>query len=764
MRRRDLVSAGIGAAAIGVAIFAIGGATRWAQALVAIVVAAALAPIFGSKRVFARKSPLLVMAALALALVLLQLLPLPHGLLSWLNPTGVGLRDDGAALAGTSPRNTISLDAPATLAALAYFLVLLGVAQLAMRVAITETGRYRILAVVAGLCGLAAVVTGIHWLVDPKALYGLYEPVHAGPRTLAPLLNNNHMGCLMALGAVLSLGLMMYSRQPPWLRAVWLFVTAACALGTLHTWSRGAAVALVLGAFVTLAARVAQKLIANETPRRRRAGFLTSSLPIGVVAACTVIVVVYAGAGGVTQQIESTSITELGSPRSKIVAWRSAGALVEESPWVGIGRGALESTFTRLHEFSAYNTFTHVENEYLQAVLDFGVPGALLLGMAAAWLVVTALRRWRDGPLAAGALGALAVVMLQSNVDFGLELFGIAVPITAVAATLAYVPLREASPREIVIARGMRAVHVLALAVAAALLLADSTTSIEEDHTAIAHRSDLKLADLHDAMERHPLDFYNYQVAAQILMRDHDARAIYFLNHALVLHPTAPSLHLTAAHLLVATGHPQQAALEYAIALAPVRDKHKLIAEIASRFTPDIAAMAFPSDSSWLDEIWQYLAEMGYYDIAAAWLVRVLDREPQAFHACDLLYQVAAKHADTATVSLATTRCSGYQPPRETRIALAKALVAKNDSANIVHVLADVESWPGRSDEKSEAWLLVCDADLALARWDDAKRCLRRLDASGLIPDQRAKEIATRLEQAEAGRAAAATGSGSASR
>jgi O-antigen ligase len=729
--------------------------------MIAITTAVAVVAIVPSRRVFARRSPMIAMIAIALILTCLQLLPLPAAITHFLNPTGAGLRDDGAALVGVSPGSTLSMDVPGTLAAVAYFLVLLGIANIAMRLSTSEAWRYRVIATVAGLCTLAAVVAGIDELVGTTSLYGLYSPLQPGPRTIAPLLNNNHFGCLMAVGTVLSLGLVAYRRQAPWVRALWLASMAACGLALLDTLSRGAAIALALGAFVTIAVLVAQRFVAHETPRRRRASFLTSQLPIGVVAACTVVVVLYAGANGVTQQLSDTSFDELHAPRSKFAAWRSAVELVDESPWVGVGRGAMEPAFTRVHPASAYASYSHLENEYLQAIVDWGVPGALLLGIAAIWFTVAAFRRWRDGPLAAAALGAVTVVAFQSNVDFGVEVLGVAVPITAVAATLVYVPLREPSHRELWLWRALRGVHVVALIIVALLLVSSRTTSVEEDHLAFAGRADLQPDDLRGPLERHPLDYYNYQLEAQLLIRAHDPNAIRMLNHALILNPAAPSLHLMAARLLLDTGHPDQAAVEYATAFPPVRDKRRLLAEITSRFPKALAAAAIPIDVKTLRQVNSILDELGRSDVAVMWLGRVLDQQPHALLACDLLYGEGI-HGDVTIVELARRKCGGYLPSRELRIALAHALLKAHGNEEVVLILADIDSWRGPSNERFDAWLVLCDAQAELEHWDDAGRCLRRLDASGLVSPDNTAEVATRLEKVQAGRRASAlTGSAS---
>jgi O-antigen ligase len=744
MRGRDWISTRVGAVALAVAIFAIGGASRWAQALVAITVAFAIAPIVRSRRTFARISPLVALLGVAIALSAIQLLPLPHALVEWLSPTMTSLRDDGAALFGFEPHATITADVPATRCALIFFVTLLGIAVVMLRIATSENGRFRILATVAALCGGAALVGDLHTLLGLTKLYGLIAPLEAQPRVLGPLFNSNHFGCLMALGSVLSMGLVMYQRQPSWMRVAWLAIVALCGLTALATLSRGASIGLVSGAFVVVGTLITQRWLASSDFPIRRSRFLTSSLPIGVVAVSAVVVVLYAGAEGVTQQLENTSITEINAPRSKFVAWRSAEQLVDESPWVGIGRGALEPVFVRVHPASAFATYPFLENEYIQAIVDFGVPGAMLLAFGTLWLLVAAIRRWRDGPLVASALGGLVAVMLQSNVDFGIELLGLAAPLTAVAATLVYVPLRESSGSHLALARWGRVVHVLVLAFGAVLLLSSATTTIDEDHKAMGESPTME--SLREVAARHPLDYYNFARAAQILGHAGDHKAIVFLNHALTLHPTHPGLHLVAARMLVGSGHPQQATIEYALALPAAADRRQVILEIVKRFPPPLAGSALGVDPLRLDDVARTLDEQKAWTVELAWLEHVLDLKPQLSHACELMFQLAAKQPDLAEKIIANPRCTNLQPSHEDRYALAIALVSKKLFFETTQVLADVASWPERTPQHADAWIALCDAQIGLGHWDDGRHCLRTLDTSGLVSTDREPEIANRLE------------------
>jgi tetratricopeptide (TPR) repeat protein len=465
------------------------------------------------------------------------------------------------------------------------------------------------------------------------------------------------------------------------------------------------------------------------------------------------VVALYASAAGVAEQLSRTSLREIHEPRSKFAMWRSTLALVEESPWVGVGRGGFESSFTRVHPASAFSTFSHTENEYLQAVVDWGIPAAVLLGIAVLALAVAALRRWRDGPLAAAALGAMAVVALQSNFDFGLELLGVAVPVTAITATVTWVPIREATGSGLVVVRWFRAAHVLALVAGAFLLTTSSTASIAEDHEALRADPDLSLTDLADPVERHPLDYYNYALAAQRMERDGSRRSITFLNHALTLHPTHPGLHVRAAQMLYAAGHVEQSTIEYAAALNASTRRRELIEEIVKRFPVQLAARAIPIDDLRTDEYFRVLVQdLKRADIATKWLMRSLEIRPDNLRVCERLFELAVHQADITIAETVSRRCPHFEPTQAARVHLARTLDERGHHAEAIRLLGDVASWRGHMNDKIGAWLVTCDAHASLEQWDDAKRCLSRLEASGMITPERMTEISSRLVKLKAWR------------
>src|SRR4051812_32263186 len=128
MRVRDRLSSLLSIAGLTAAIFALGGGPRWAQAIVAILVAGALAPQAMSRRGFGRVSPLLALIGSAIALTALQLIPLPSALIASIDPVGANLRGDGSAILDLSPWPALTRDSAGSLRGIAFFAILLGVA------------------------------------------------------------------------------------------------------------------------------------------------------------------------------------------------------------------------------------------------------------------------------------------------------------------------------------------------------------------------------------------------------------------------------------------------------------------------------------------------------------------------------------------------------------------------------------------------------------------------------------------------------------
>jgi hypothetical protein len=479
----------------------------------------------------------------------------------------------------------------------------------------------------------------------------------------------------------------------------------------------------------------------DEGSRPRRA--LINDVPITIVIAFGLAVAVYTSAGKVADQLENTTLAELHQPLSKYAAWRSSFQLLDEAPWVGIGRGALEPAFTRVHAPSAYVTFSHLENEYVQAVVEWGVPGVIALGLALAWCIATALKRWRDGPLAAAAIGACAAIMFQSSVDFGVELLGVAVPVVLAATTLLGGRLRESRSLAIT---GARVLVIAALAGSAVVLVLPATRSLQEDHDWLTVGDAATLAAAREVMERHPLDYLGYGEAAALMLRTGDARAAKLLNHALRLHPTHPGLHRLAARMFIASGRRSQGAVEYALALHATLAPKNLIGEIVTLLPDvDLAAAAIPVDAVNPQQILRALATLDRNDIAERWLQRAVLGPQRDLAMIDELYRLALARRDLPVAEQAARLRLAGSRTNASRILLARVRFRRENFDQVLKDLADVPSWKGRIDEQADAWYLMCDAQIEKRAWDPALECLHKLDGSGIVEPARRGELVKRF-------------------
>jgi tetratricopeptide (TPR) repeat protein len=277
--------------------------------------------------------------------------------------------------------------------------------------------------------------------------------------------------------------------------------------------------------------------------------------------------------------------------------------------------------------------------------------------------------------------------------------------------------------------------------------MSSTTTTLDEDHRTLKERP--TLSNVRASVSRHPLDNFSYAIAADYYERRGDPRAIRLLNHALLLHPTHPDLHRMAARILYREGFIAQAATEYAAALRSTTLPEKLVVEILVRFPKEQAAAALPVDYVQPELLVRAMTDAGRGDVATLWLARVLEQRPRDARACERLVTMAEQGNVTAA-QIAGQRCGELLPDYQSRLELAQILAKNHGEADVVRLLADVESWQSRVDDKINAWLVLCDAHVALGHGEDARRCLHRLDASPDMRVERRAEVVKRLETLKA--------------
>lgn len=733
MRPRDRAALILVAIAVAFAALAIGGAPRWAAATASLLAVASAVPYLTSRRTSSTWSPLWRPIIVALALTALQLVPLTEAIAEQLVPGKLSLARENAAAWGDAPPAWVaaSYDPPATLVQLAKLCGYLALAYSCVRLASVRSARPWLATIVVGAAAAVVAVTLAHEAVGARAIYGVYEPaVAVRPSLLGPLINPNHLASLLAIAAPLALGLAVASAGGK--RVGWFAVGLALIGTTLLTASRGGVLGLVAGLTVAVVILVVQHRAGTERSGRR---IPTSvAVPAAITALCAVVLVAIFTAGDIAKELRATSLDDLDETPSKVQIWDDAGALVDENPWLGVGRGAFEHAFTA-HAPTGRVMFSHVENSYLQAAIDWGLPGAAILAVALAIAARAGARRWRHGPLEAGAIGGLVALAIHDVADFSLELSSVAM--VAIAAAAIVFPARLGTSRDASASHSIGPVAARAVALRASLVAAGAVVAVlaltplahtarEDAAEVVATAPADRLAEARAAMARHPSDFSLAGRAAEALFAARDPRAVRVVARALVMNPYHAGLHHLAARMLSASQNPEQATVEYAAALRWARDPAPIVEDVLRTFDdPAIAARALPSELALAPRIQLGLKAHPAVALAHAQAVAAASpREPRA-QAILASAAIAEKRADLA-LPAAEAAWGGQRTARHAAL-LGRALALSGDRPAGIRLMQ--EAIPvvttSRAVERFELALTLSDVQLGGGDVEGARETLR---------------------------------------
>ena len=662
MRTREKVAALAVVSTLAASLAMLGSAPRWATVVAMVAAIACALPQLTSRRAGTLHSPLLWLFGAAAVFTLLQLIPLPAALVAWLAPVKHQLAIENARALGLSAPDylPLSYDPPAgwlELGKLAGYAVF---AYACTRLAASTRGRRVIARGVAG-AGIGVAVCGLaHHLLGLGVLLSVYTPEARPSSFLSPLLNENHMAGFLALSVPLAIALAMTSHGLR--RLGWIAGALLCAGQSLLLQSRGAAVALAVGLALMGGLswwRKRREFRASGSGLRRQD--LGRVVPAGIVLACAVVLLATFTAGGVRDELASTSARELQAGDTKVGVWRASAELAGDNTWTGVGRGAFEFAFTRVYH-SGLKTYSHVENEYLQVLVDWGLPATAVLALLMLWVGLAALRHWRRTPLEVGALCALATIGVQSAVDFAVELPGVALSVIAVACILLSDSMERARSRRFRWRLAGRIAFIAAALAAVAMAASPMADSARQDTDAVsALLADAEVADTRviararAAFARHPSDYLAAARLAQAYFhRARDPKSLALMNRALALNPNHAGLHVFTAKLLLAGGRRDQALIEFALALRYTLEPGPVLADLVRAYPdPATAARGIPVTRERAPVMTHRLETMGRADVALAYTLRCAEEFYSDF---DLANQATELALQVGEVELALTQ------------------------------------------------------------------------------------------------------------
>lgn len=386
-------------------LFLAGGASR-ADALGQMVVRGAASALLVFAILFAEPpqehlpKPVLYMLLAAIVLVLLQLVPLPPTLWQSLPEREIFVQ----AATGIQPWRPLSIQPGATINAAASLLVPMAVLVLAAGLQRIE--QERLVAMLLFLIGASALVGLMQFAgillqgpfveVSPGAVSGLFA-------------NRNHFALMMALGCLLAPVWALHDlKRASWRLPAALGLTILFLLLILASGSRAGIVTGMLGTFLGLVlARLGVIRALKGVPRWAK--LLIGFIAIATIAVFVLISIVTDRAQSFDRILSVDAASDL-----RVRAFPTIMAATIAYLPLGSGFGSFDALFRMREPFELLQPlyFNHAHDDFLEILLDGGLPALALLIVGLGWWVLGSIRLWRRPITSQVMLGRLGSAML----------------------------------------------------------------------------------------------------------------------------------------------------------------------------------------------------------------------------------------------------------------------------------------------------------------------------------------------------------------
>lgn len=373
---------------------------------------------------------LLALVAAGLGLILVQLLPLPPAVWSKLpgrEPVAAGY----ALLGASAPWLPISLDPYESLAA-SYFVLPPVAAIVAMLVRHAYKESWIAGAVLAAT--LASVLLGAVQAGSGPARSWAHFYRFTSPGVTGVFANRNHMATLLLAALPFAAAMYVAARVTIKQRRK-AFATLALGIGGFVLVVAGLALNSSLAALALSVPVVALSALLLVPAGWRTQKFVVPIAALGLAAAVFAI-------SSSSIRAELSGSQGAVSFQSRAGIWSQTGKAIAETLPAGTGIGTFRQVYAT-HEAPARIDGTyvnHAHNDYLEWVLETGIPGLLLLAAFLAWWAWQSFRVWRSpvsSAFARAATIASAAILAHSIVDYPLRSAAIAVLFGACLAIIA---------------------------------------------------------------------------------------------------------------------------------------------------------------------------------------------------------------------------------------------------------------------------------------------------------------------------------------
>lgn len=362
--------------------------------------------------------PLRVAVWIFLGLLFVQLLPLPGGLRSLLQPGFSSFIESGWRPLSLAPWATVQAAASAVTTA--------AIALVTMRIAATRTGLPALLGLFTVTCGVLALLGLAGESGAPEKVLLLRDNTGGGD-AYGPYVNSNHFAlgielCLPAALVLLAVSLRNV-RLPGAARqraavtglAAAVIASVACA-AMLRSGSRGGVLFLAAGLLLTT-----PLWFGPRSAVRWR--WLTTALAVLTAT----VVLAWSRLHDLRDGFSALFVLEGAGGNTRWDIWAATWRLFERSPIVGSGLGSYRHVIGLDKPATGTAVLEHAHNDWLEWLATAGLPGgvalALLVMVLASVLRPSSVRRLRFEIryALAGAAAALVVAGLHECIGFGLQ-------------------------------------------------------------------------------------------------------------------------------------------------------------------------------------------------------------------------------------------------------------------------------------------------------------------------------------------------------
>jgi O-antigen ligase len=394
-------------------------------------------PILVAAAVARRGTPLpaesrqaLLLLAAMLALILLQLVPLPPAI--WTHLPGRGPVAAGFTLLGLPlPWLPVSLEPYRTIASALWLLP-----AIAVFVGIAVLGLYRSSWIAWAMAGVSLVSVALGALQragGEQSGFYLYQITNFGTMT-GFFANANHLGTLLIATI-------------PFLAGLYL---NAARKGRSVQKSSGLLIVLVGTAMIVavgLAGATSLAAIGIAVPVTAASGMLVASrkrrLPAWsfVLLACILV----ASVGAVFASPFDNNLTGKsahGTEDSRLTSFTLTGAAARDFLPLGSGIGTFQEVYRTREDPAGVDRFymNHTHGDYLELALETGLPGLLLVLLFILWWLRRSIALWRNpeaDPFAKAATIAIGAILAHSIVDYPMRTAAIGAVFAACCALIA---------------------------------------------------------------------------------------------------------------------------------------------------------------------------------------------------------------------------------------------------------------------------------------------------------------------------------------